>query len=124
MATLFLSALMVGIVLFSWRWLDPTLRIAVGEKGIRDRALGLGWIRWDEIEGAYQPTAHDRDGLRLKLRLSRRLARRLRRRAPDLDGGISGDSLEVRIDLAGVGLSPAEVLQEILAHGGGSPLRP
>ena len=76
--TFFLSALIVGIVLLSWRLLDPALRFAVSERGIRDRTLGLGWIRWDEIEGAYQPTAHDRDGLRLKLRLSRRLARRLR----------------------------------------------
>jgi hypothetical protein len=123
MATLFLSLLIVGIVLLSWHLLDPALRIAVSEKGIRDRTLGLGWIRWDEIEGAYQPTAHDRDGLRLRLRLTRRLARRLHRRSPDLDGEVVGNSLDVRIDLTGADLSPAEVLQEILAHGGGSALR-
>lgn len=117
---LFLSAMILGIVVLSWRLMDPSLRLAVSEKGIRDRTLRLGWIRWDEIEGAYQPTAHDSDGLRLKLRLSRRLARRLRRRPQTPVTIGSDDSVEVRIDLTGTELSPAEVLQQILSRGGGS----
>ena len=108
-----LLALAATLLALMWHWLMPTDRLTIGERGILDRALRLGWIRWDEIDGAYQPSAIDRQGLHLKLKPSRRLARRLRRR----DGSFAGGPVDVRLDLAGTGISPAELLQQILTHG-------
>lgn len=104
-----------GLLMLGWRSLNPRPRLLIDERGIRHRDLQLGWIRWDEIEGAYPPTLDDGEALRLKLRLSERLRRRLRRRG-------SG-SVEVRVDLAGAGIGPLELLQEILARTAGRPPR-
>ena len=111
-ATLFLSVMIVGIVLLSWRLLDPALRIAVGEKGIRDRTLGLGWIRWDEIEGVWQPREGGGSRVQLRLRVSARLSRLLKRRSPDA----VPDAVEVPVDLSGTHLSGIEVIQEIVSR--------
>jgi len=73
------------------------VRLRVGRRGIHDRKLRLGWIRWDEIEGAYQPNAADVQSLRLKLRRARR-------------------SFEVRLDLADSDVTPIQLLQEIVSR--------
>jgi hypothetical protein len=96
----------------------PPPEVEVGEKGILDRRLRLGWIRWDEIEGAYQPSSSDGHGLHLKLKLTERLLRRLRRRTPEP----GRNSLEIRLDLSRSDLSPTELLHEIMSRSGGSAL--
>ena len=114
-----------GLFAAGWRLLGSAPRLSVGRRGILLRESGLGWIPWDEIEGAYPPSAGDADSLFLRLRLSERLSRRLRRRNPDLTPRPrAGETFELRLDLSGAELSPMELLREVVAHGratGASP---
>ncbi len=115
----FLILLAFGLVLVLWAVLYPRQRLMVSERGILDRELRLGWIYWDEIEGAYPPTADDTSGLHLKLRLTDRLAQRLRRRRPDIRPIEPGlDTVEVRLDLSEADIGAVELLHEILRHAG------
>jgi hypothetical protein len=99
----------VGLLVLVWRALHRTSRLEIGDRGILDRSLGLGWIRWEEIEGAYQRRSLEEQSVFLRLRPTERIRRRLAR-APE-------QPFDVRLDLSGTGLSPVEVVQEILAHG-------
>lgn len=106
------------LVLLTWTWktVHPSPRLEIGERGILDRTLGLGWIRWDEIEGAYQRRSLDQDSVFIRLRLSRRIRRRL----DALKTGpatLPDDSLDIRLDLTGTDVTPVEIVQEIMAHG-------
>ncbi len=99
-----------GIALLLWRLLNPPRRVVIDERGILDRSLRVGWIRWDDIEGAYQPTSVDQT-LSLRLRPDHRVARRLRRtRRAGHDGAV-----EVYVNLSGTDVSPLEILQLIMA---------
>jgi len=104
--------LALGLALVSWRLLNPRHQLTIGERGILDRSLELGWIRWDEIEGAYQPSSRQDDCISLRLRVTERLARRLHSRGREAKG-----SLEVRLNLAGTDTSAVELLQLIMARG-------
>jgi hypothetical protein len=95
-------------VLVSWVVRSRT-RLLVTDRGILDRSLGLGWICWDEIEGAYR----SRPGVSLRLRPETRAARRLLRQ-PDADR----QELTVRVDLDGTDVTPVELLQAVVARGG------
>jgi len=107
-----------GLLLIGWLIHRPPLRLHVTERGILDRRLRLGWIHWDEIEGAYEPSLRDRDSLRLRLRATRRLRRKLRRRATEVAPG--SKSVDVRVDLSGSDITPVELLQHILLYTGPS----
>ena len=105
--------LLGGAAALLWRWIHPPERLVVARRGILDRRLGLGWILWAEIEGAYRMNGSETDGVRLRVRLSDRLASRLgpsRRRA-------GGRWLEVPLRLDGTGVSGVELLQRIQRHG-------
>ena len=120
-----LALVAIGLLAVGWRLLLPSRQLVVDDRGILDRRLRLGWIRWDEIEGAYQPSAQDNQRLRLRLRRSERLERRLlRQRRPAVASGLDPDSLDVQVNLAGTGMAPAELLQIIVAHGRLSAPRP
>jgi len=84
-------------------------RLVVTDRGILDRSLGVGWICWDEIEGAYQ----SRPGVSLRLRPETRAARRLRRRSK-----AASEALTVRVDLSGTDVTPVELLHAVVARGG------
>ena len=102
-----------GIALLLWRLLNPPRRVVIDERGILDRSLRVGWIRWDDIEGAYQPTSVDQT-LSLRLRPDHRVARRLRRTrraGPDDHDG----TVNVYVNLSGTDVSPLEILQLIMA---------
>ena len=107
--------LAVAVLALLWRLVDPPPRLEIGERGILQRG-GWGWIPWEEIEGAYPPTASDDETVRLRLTVTERLARILRkkRRLPR-ESRVEG-SVEVRLDLAGSDLNAIDVLQEILSH--------
>ena len=105
----------LGLLVLGWGFLNARPRLLIDERGIRSRGLRLGWIRWDEIEGAYPPTRDDGEALRLKLRLTERLRRRLR-------DDRTCATVEIRIDLAGAEIGPLELLQEILSRT--TPARP
>ena len=106
------------LTLLTWTWktVHPAPRLEIGERGILDRTLGLGWIRWDEIEGAYQRRSLDQDSVFIKLHLSRRIRRRLDglKKRP---AASPGDSVDIQLDLTGTGVTPVDILQEIMAHG-------
>lgn len=106
----------LGLLILLWRLLNPPPRLVVGERGILQRGLGWGWIRWDEIEGAYPPNLREVDTVRLKLRVSERLARILRRRRRLPADSPVEDSMELRLSLAGSDFNVVELLQEIMAH--------
>jgi len=97
-----------------WRWLVPRTNLVIGARGILDRRLGVGWILWDEIEGAYPMQAGGRDGVRLRVRVTDRLSQRLRR----LCGRPVSGRVEVPLELDGTTVSGVELLQSILSHGG------
>jgi hypothetical protein len=109
------------MVWLGWRLARRPRRVVVHDRGILDRDLGLGWISWDEIEGAWQPSLRDQQALHLKLRPGDRLARRLRRGGSSVrePGPRDESAVELRLDLTGTGLSPLELLREILARTGG-----
>jgi hypothetical protein len=79
-----IEAVLIGaafaLVVVLWVVLYPRPRLQLNERGFLDRDLGLGWIGWDEIEGAYPPNVQDAEGLRLRVRPGARLLRWLRRR--------------------------------------------
>jgi hypothetical protein len=115
-----LAALVIlgTLVLLTWTWktVHPSHRLEIDERGILDRTLGLGWIRWDEIEGAYQRRSLDQDSVFIRLRLSRRIRNKLdglKRRPAAVPNG----SLDIRLDLAGTDVTPVDIVQEIIAHG-------
>lgn len=113
----FALALTLGsalLVVSLWRLLSAPERLVIDERGILARNLRLGWIRWDEIEGAYPPGMEDDGAIRLRLRRSERLLRRLAGSGQRAQEGW----LEVRLELAGTGRGAVEILQAILAHGG------
>lgn len=118
----FLILVAFGLVLILWVVLYPRQRLMISERGILDRELRLGWIQWEEIEGAYPPTADDTSGLHLKLRPTERLAQRLRRRRPDIRPAEPGlGTVEIRLDLSESEIGAVELLQEILRHTGRPP---
>ena len=106
------------LVLLTWTWkaVHNSHRLEIGERGILDRTLGLGWIRWDEIEGAYQRRSLDQDSVFIRLRPSRRIRRKL----DGLKGTparVPSESLDIRLDLTGTDVTPVDIVQEIIAHG-------
>jgi hypothetical protein len=108
----------LALLIWTWKVVHQGPRLEIGERGILDRTLGLGWIRWDEIEGAYQRRSSDLDSLFIRLRISRRIRRRL----DALKGRSSpsrSNSVDVQLDLTGTDVSPVELVQEIMAHGSG-----
>jgi hypothetical protein len=108
--------LSLGVLALLWRLVNPPPRLEMSERGILQRGLGWGWIPWEEIEGAYPPTAREDETVRLRLTVTKRLARILRKRR-QLPGETRLESpLEVRLDLAGSDLNAIDVLQEILSH--------
>jgi hypothetical protein len=109
-------AAVAGLLLIGWLIHRPSLRLHITERGILDRRLRLGWIHWDEIEGAYEPTLKDRDSLRLRLRATGRLRRKLGRLATEVAPG--SRSVDVSLDLSGSGITPVELLQRILLYAG------
>jgi hypothetical protein len=109
----------VGLATLVWRLLHPNRQLVVGERGILQH--GLGWIPWDEIEGAYPPSVEEADTMRIRLRLTDRLARVLRSRKRLTENSPVEDSVEVRLDLTGSEVNAIELLQEILAHGPSPP---
>jgi hypothetical protein len=114
---------MVALLVGAWRLTRPVPRLRIGDRGILDRTLGLGWIGWDEIEGAYQRRSQDQDSVFLRLRPSserkrRRLERSIRRAARARE-----DAFDIRLDLSGTDLTPVEIVQEIMARGH-QPARP
>ena len=124
-----LLVLAAGAAWLLWRLVSRPRRLEIGPRGILDRGLRLGWIHWDEIEGAWQPSARDRHSLALRVRVSRRLSRRIRRRLIRIPGPLPR-SVEVRLDLAGGDWTSVEILQHILVDpgravgAGGAPCDP
>ncbi len=115
-----LETILIGIafvlVALLWVALYPRPRLQLTERGFLDRDLQLGWIGWDEIEGAYTPNARDIQGLRLRVRPGKKLLRRLSRRR---DAGVSADgTCELSLDLSETDVSPVELLQEVLSRSG------
>ena len=108
------------IVAMLWVVLYPRPRLQLTERGFLDRELGLGWIRWDEIEGAYPPNVRDVEGLRLRVRPGARLLRRLRRTKAT---AASNGAYELRLDLSDTDITPVELLQEVLSRTDAPPSR-
>lgn len=106
---------LILVVALTWRMFQPAPRFEIGERGILDRGAKLGWIRWDEIEGAYQRRSEARSAVFLRLRATERLAHRLRRvgrrQAPSV-----GQTFDLRLDLSDTGFTAVELVQEIMAH--------
>ncbi len=107
-----LVAIGLSAALLLWRLLRPPGHFIIGKRGILDRDLGLGWILWDEIEGAYR--THHGDAVCLRVRVSDRLAPRLRRSG---HATVAHGSVEIPLALEGSSISEVQVLQEILRHG-------
>ncbi len=110
----------LGTLPLLWWLIHPPPRLRIGERGILDRGLGWGWIPWEEIEGAYPPTVKHGDSLRLRVRVTERMARVVRRRRCLDPGTPIEDRLELRLSLTGTGLSPIDVLEQIVAHRAGA----
>ena len=68
---------LAGVGWLVWKRLRPANGVVVSRHGILPPKLGLGWIPWDEIEGAYTPSAESK-ALHVRLRVSARLAEILR----------------------------------------------
>ena len=113
---LMLGGIAVGFAYLLWRLLSPQSPFVISDRGVLDRSQRLGWIPWDEIEGAFPPTAHERDTLCVKVRVSERLARRLRRSRGLRKGEPLPESVEILLDLSGSDTSAVEILQEVIAR--------
>jgi len=105
----------VLLIAMGWRLFRRAPRLEIGERGILDRGDGLGWIRWDEIEGAYQRRSQADDAVFLRLRVTERLLRKLRR-VGRRDATEVGDTFDLRLDLSDSEVSSVEVVQEIMAR--------
>ena len=114
------ETILIGIafvlVFVLWLVLYPRPRLQLTDRGFFDRELRLGWIGWDEIEGAYTPSTHDIEALRLRLRPGAKLLRRLRGRS---EADVSHDgTCELSLDLSETDISSVELLQEVLSRSG------
>ena len=106
---------LILVIALTWRMFQPAPRLEIGERGILDRGAKLGWIRWDEIDGAYQRRSVDPTAVFLRLRITERLARLLRRADPRRSPSV-GQTFDLRLDLADTGFTTVELVQEIMAH--------
>lgn len=101
-----------------WRRRARRSRVSCGDRGLFVRELGLGWIPWEEIEGAFPPTRRAPDALFLRLRVGESLAGKLRGKASRRGREPRpGETFDVRVELAGAAMSPVELLQAILFQG-------
>lgn len=101
-----------------WRRHARRSRVFCGDQGLFVRDLDLGWIPWEEVEGAYPPTLHDPEALFLRLRVGETLARKLRGRdAARTRDPRAGETWDVKVDLSGAAMTPVELLQAILFRG-------
>ena len=107
------------LVAVLWVVLYPRPRLRLTERGLCDRDARVGWIGWDEIEGAYPPSSHDADGLTLRLRPGAGLRRRLRRCGGE--GPAEDGSWQLRLDLSEADVGAVELMQEVLARCGPLP---
>jgi len=111
LASIVTTVLAIALV---WRWLVLRRHLVINARGILDRRLGLGWILWEEIEGAYPMRRGTKDGLCLQVRVTDRLARNSDR----ICGKPVHGRIEVPLDLDGASMSGVEVLQCLVRHGG------
>jgi hypothetical protein len=107
-------------------WIRACRRVEIGERGILDPRLGLGWIPWDEIEGAYPESCGRADRVRLRLRVTERLARLLSRRSRCARRlGPLQDHVEVELDLSRSDPSAIDVVLSIVNRTpAGQPVAP
>jgi len=107
-----------------WRQLRPAPPLAIGDRGIFDRRLGVGWIPWEQIEGAFRASREgdDPDTLFLRVRPTERQWRRLTRgRGPSDWSGPVPTLVDLPVDLAGADVSEVQILQEIVGHAANGP---
>jgi hypothetical protein len=58
----------LGPVVFLWKLLDRRPRVVIDEYGIFDRMLGVGWITWPDIDGAYVSAVNGVEFICLRVR--------------------------------------------------------
>ncbi len=51
-----------------WQIFDSRPRLTVDDEGVLDRTLGVGIVRWEDIEGAYKRSIASNDFICLRLR--------------------------------------------------------
>jgi hypothetical protein len=108
---------LVSLLAVGWSLFFRSRRLEIDDRGILDRSLGLGRIRWEEIEGAYQGPRSQRDSVFLRLRPTDRVLRRLRGARPPAPRSADAP-VDVRLDLSDAELTPFEIVREIVARGG------
>ncbi len=65
------------LLVYVWQIIDARPRLVIDERGVLDRTLGIGRIRWSDIEHAYVVSLSSADFICLELRNSEKYLRRL-----------------------------------------------
>ena len=121
-AGLFFAAILaLALVGLAVLVLLPAPRVTFGDRGILDRSLGLGWVHWDEIDGAWMRREDRGEHLVLRVRVSPRLLPRLRRRSHVLGGAAAPETVDLHVDLAGTGIASVDIVREIVGRTGADP---
>lgn len=118
--TIVAAALGLGL---AWFIASRRPRVILTERALLVRALRVGKIPWDEIEGAYLPRRDDLTSVvHLRVRLTPRLRRRLQRSR--MAGQIVAETqqtVEFIVDLTDTAVSPVELIQAIVRGNASRP---
>ena len=106
---LILLTVATGLAVFFWRTLNPAPQLAITDRGIFDRRLGLGWLDWNSIEGAYRPRTPTGNRVVLRVRVDERIGSAISKEGPVV-------LVELPLDLTGSSYSEVDVLQEVMAR--------
>jgi hypothetical protein len=105
----------MGVGVGVWQFLDTRPRLRISDKGILDRTLGVGVIRWADIENAYVRSINHESFICLLLRNEEAYASQLsplKRKLQAANQALGFTPFSV--NLSGVDLNPEQLLEYIL----------
>jgi len=105
-----------GVLL--WELLDRRPRLVIDEQGILDRTIGVGLIRWEDIEGAHVKSLSGNDFICLELRDPQAYLGRPGRRGRLMRAMRSANQAlgftEFNVNLTGLPVGVAEVFELVV----------
>ncbi len=107
----------LGIPIFGRELFDRRPRIILSHEGIFDRTLGVGVIRWEDVEGAFSQSINGSDFICLHLRNPERYVGKLSPAKQKLAAAnASMGFTPLSLNLSGVQANTHQVLELILAR--------
>jgi hypothetical protein len=106
-----------GVPIFIWQIVDSRPRLIIDERGVSDRTLGIGRIRWSDIEAAYVRSIAGNDFICLELKNPEKYKQKLskvKRAMASANRGLG--FTDFNLNLSGVDASTDEVFELLMKY--------